>query len=111
MPLKIYACTCGNSSNLARNVLKKVKDMQWLEFPVVRGKKEVEKDMNSLPDFVKNSPEYKALKSMLSHKSKFVVFFGYSTKFQAVIWTDVASGKIEDKTDAQLIAEKYYNIP
>lgn len=111
MPLKIYACTCGNSANLARNALKNVKGIKWLEFPVIRGKKLVLKDMESLPDFVKNSAEYKAFKATLSHKSKFVVFLGYSTEYQAVIWSDIAGGKTKEKIDAQLIAEKYWNIP
>lgn len=108
MPLKILACTCGNSANLARNVLKAVKGMPWLEFPVTRGKKKVLDEIETLPDFVKNSEQVRALKAMLTHKSKFVVFLGYSTPKQAVIWTDVASGKIKEKLDGQLIAERYY---
>lgn len=110
MPLKIFACTCGNSTNLARRTLKQAKNVPWLEFPITRGKKLVMKEMEELPDFVKNSAEYKALKAMLGHKSKFVVFFGYSTETQAVIWADVASGKLQEKLDGQLIAEKYYDI-
>lgn len=111
MPLKILTCTCGNSSNLARNTLKQVKNVPWLEVPIVKGKKETIKELDALPDFVKNSAEVKAFRAMLTHKSKFVVFLGYSTASKAVIWADVASGKIKEKLDAQLIVEKYYSEP
>lgn len=111
MPLKILTCTCGNSSNLARNALKGAKNVPWLEVPIVRGKKETLKVLDSLPEFVQNSPEVKALRATLAHKSKFVVFLGYSTPNEAVIWTDVASGKIKDKLRGQMIAERYYSEP
>ena len=111
MPLKILACTCGNSANLARNTLKKIKGFPWLEFPVTRGKQKVIKELEAMPDFVKASEQYRALRAMLTHKSKFVVFFGYSTENQAVIWADVASGKLQEKIDAELIAEKYEKLP
>lgn len=111
MPLKVYACTCGGSENTARQILKTAKIADWLKVPVVKGKNKVAADMEKLPEFVKNSAQYKALRGLLTHKSKFVVFFGYSTEHQAVIWADVAGGRLSGKIDGQIIAEKYYKLP
>jgi len=111
MPLKVYTCTCGGAENTARQLLKAAKGVKWLEVPVVKGKNKVAAELEKLPEFVKNSPQFKALKAMIGHKSKFVVFLGYSTEHQAVIWADVASGKLSEKLDGQMIAEKYHNLP
>ena len=111
MPLKIYICTCGGSENTARQILKTSKNVPWLEVPIIKGKKATLAALDKLPDFVKNSSELKALKGMLGHKSKFVIFLGYSTQYEAVIWADVASGRMKEKVDSQLIAERYYSEP
>lgn len=111
MPLKIYICTCGGSENTARQLLKTSKNVPWLEVPIIKGKKATLAAFDKLPDFVKESADLKALRGMLSHKSKFVIFLGYSTPNKAVIWADVASGKMKEKLDAQMIAERYYNEP
>ena len=94
MPIKVYVCTCGGSENTARQLLKASKVKDWLKTPIV-----------------KESAQFKALKALLSHKSRFVVFLGYSTAHQAVIWADVAGGRLSEKLDGQAIAEKYYNLP
>lgn len=111
MPLKVYVCTCGGSENTARQILKSCKNVPWLQVPIVKGKKASLAALEKLPDFVKSSSEYKALISMLGHKSKFVIFLGYSTPHEAVIWADVASGRMKEKVDGQLIAERYFSEP
>lgn len=111
MPLKVYVCTCGGSENSARQLLKAAKNVPWLEVPIVKGKKATLDAFDKLPDFVKESADLKALRGMLSHKSKFVIFLGYSTPNQAVIWADVASGKMKEKLDGQMIAERYFSEP
>lgn len=111
MPVKIYACTCGGSENTARQILKSAKVADWLKVPVTKGKNRVAAEMEKLPQFVRNSAQFKALKGMLTHKSRFVVFLGYSTAHEAVIWADVASGKFSEKLDGQAIVEKYYKLP
>lgn len=111
MPLNVYVCTCGGSENTARQLLKASKNVPWLEVPIVKGKKATLAAFEKLPDFVKNSAEVKALNGMLGHKSKFVIFLGYSTPNQAVIWADVASGKMKEKLDGQMIAERYFKEP
>lgn len=111
MPLKVYVCTCGGSENTARQLLKAAKNVPWLQVPIIKGKNKTAAELEKLPQFVKDSAEFKALKAMLIHKSKFVIFLGYSTEHQAVIWADVASGKMKEKLDGQTIAEKYYAIP
>ena len=111
MPLKVYVCTCGGSENSARQLLKAAKNVPWLEVPIVKGKKAALDAFDKLPDFVKESADLKALRGMLNHKSKFVIFLGYSTPNQAVIWADVASGKMKEKLDGQMIAERYFSEP
>lgn len=111
MPLKVYVCTCGGSENSARQLLKAAKNVPWLEVPIVKGKKATLDAFDKLPDFVKESADLKALRGMLNHKSKFVIFLGYSTPNQAVIWADVASGKMKEKLDGQMIAERYFSEP
>lgn len=111
MPIKVYVCTCGGSENTARQLLKASNVKDWLNTPIVKGKNRVAADMEKLPAFVKESAQFKALKALLTHKSRFVVFLGYSTAHQAVIWADVAGGRLSEKLDGQAIAEKYYNLP
>lgn len=111
MPLKVYVCTCGGSENTARQILKTSKNVPWLQVPIVKGKKATLSELEKLPEFVKKSSEYKSLIGLLGHKSKFVIFLGYSTEHEAVIWSDVASGRMKEKVDGQLIAERYYHEP
>lgn len=106
--IQLLTCDCGGAEPLARSVLKTAGVKDWLKTPIARGRQKATEWLDSLPETLKQTPEYQALQLSLKGRGKFSVVVGFSTtEFK---WADVGSGRINEKLDGEVIAKHFENM-
>lgn len=105
--LRVVACACGSSEDLARKTIKKAGCSNWLQVPIYTGKSKVNEFVASLPPIWQDSEGLDKLLAHISNLSSYVCIVGYNeTEFR---WADIRFGDIKSRLDGELIAEKFGN--
>ena len=106
--IQLLVCDCGGAEPLARSVLKSAGVENWLKTPIERGRQRAVNWLENLPDQLKSTPEYGALRLFLKGRGKFSVVVGFTTnEFK---WADVGNGRINEKMDGEIIARHFEKI-
>jgi len=101
--LRAITCHCGGAPLLVRKTLKKVGNPYWLDFHVYQGREHLDDALAGAPE--KYAKEIDVLRYYVSKSSTYAVLIGWDdNKF---VWADIHSGNIQDRLDAELIAESY----
>ena len=100
--LKAVACHCGSSDNLVRGKLHKFHCPQALSLPIIKGKEQSLKVLNTLPQF----PEVAELRVHIQNASKWAVIIGYDG--ERLRWVDLANGQyVQNDVDAELLLKHF----
>lgn len=106
--IRILICDCSGSEPLARSVLKSAGVEDWLKAPIERGRQRSVSWLESLPDQLKQTPEYGALQLSLKGRGRFSIIVGYTN--DVFKWADVGSGKLSDKLDGEVLAKRFEKL-
>lgn len=100
--LKAVACHCGSSDNLVRGKLRKFHHPQTLTLPIIKGKEQSLKVLDTVPQF----PETMELREHIRNASKWAVLIGYDD--ERLRWVDLANGQyVQNDVDAELLLKHF----
>lgn len=103
--LAIFACQCATSELKARRVLRDAGIKNYLGVRCYLGKKSIGIGLENMPDAVKGTTDYRALKDLIETKSGYSVIVGWDT--EKMRWSDIYDGKIESVVPGEQIAEYF----
>ena len=101
MPIRIVACNCGSSEQVARRFLERAGYKDWMNAPIARGKEASRKIASSLSFF----PEAQMLDNYLQGASKWVVIIGWNDK--GCRWADLVHSPTKSEIEGQVIVETF----
>lgn len=103
--LAILVCQCASSELKARRVLKDAGIKNYLGVRCYLGKTNINIGLDNMPDNIKNTSEWRALKEMINTKSSYSVIVGWDS--DKMRWSNIYTGKIEDVVPGEQIAEYF----
>lgn len=101
--LLLFRCSCGGSENLIRKTLQKAKYKDWLRAPIVVGKNDSIRFLES-SDLPKDNVEIRSLIRYLKGASKFAIILG--VRDGLIKWANLSDGTQTSILDAKVIVEK-----
>lgn len=103
--LAILACQCATSELKARRVLRNVGIKNYLGVRCYLGKISIGIGLENMPEAVRNSTEWRALKDLINSKSSYSVIVGWDQN--QMKWSDIYDGRIESVVPAEKIIEYF----
>ena len=103
--LAIFACQCATSELKARRVLRDAKVKNYLGVRCYLGKNSINIGLEYMPEDVKSSVEWRALKELINSKSSYSVIVGWDQS--NLRWSDIYDGRIESVVPGEQIAEYF----
>ncbi len=100
-----FICECGGVENLMRKTLRSAGLDNWLEIPMYKGKDRYREFYENLPKEQKDRLEIGALNQHLASAASYAVVLGM--KDDRIVWSDVKSGDVKSRLDAEVIASKF----
>lgn len=100
-----FTCECHGVENLIRKVLRSAGLDNWLDMPIYKGKPRYQEFYRNLPKEIKDRMEIGALNQHIVPASSYAVVLGI--KGDKIVWSDVKSGDVKSRLDAEIIAQKY----
>lgn len=105
--LLLLGCSCSGVDGLLRGALRDAGITDWLDPPIVKGKKKSLETLTQFPEYYRNLPQWGALYDSINTRSSFAVVIGYDA--EQFRWADVAMGDLKSKLDAEVIASHFVN--
>lgn len=103
--LAIFACQCATSELKARRVLMDAKIKNYLGVRCYTGKTSINIGLENMPEEVKKSTHWLALRELVNSKSTYSVIAGWDQN--QMRWSDIYDGRIESVVPGEKIAEHF----
>ena len=99
--ITVIACHCGSSESLARNFLKSINYLDWMDIPIHRGREKSLAVLNQLPP----TQEKEMLRSLLKNASKWVIIIGYNQ--DSMKWSDISHNGQKSRIEAEYVVKSF----
>lgn len=103
--IALFCCQCATSELKARRVLRDAGIKNYLGVRCYLGKTSINIGLENMPEAVKKSTEWRALKELISSKASYSVIAGWDS--ENMRWSDIYDGRIESVVPGEQIAEYF----
>lgn len=103
--LAIFACQCATSELKARRVLKNANIKNYLGVRCYTGKTAITIALENMPEAVKKTTDWRAVKELINTKSGYSVIVGWDE--EKMRWSDIYDERIESVVPGEKIAQYF----